>query len=285
MDSSTKREGDRDPPTPSLRPPIFCPLCGSEHRFYIAFAEQVFVIDRLLRMQRGETCSTKAVSLAIPGTPDTLGQHRQDSRAQQPPKAVEIPLTCPHAVLVNVLEYLGPTTRQTNRPSQDKDESPCDAVDPHRADKDPIQDQLLAHNSPSLSEVSLQNLDDSPSLPDPNRPRRASMPPEGDIRRLALRLGRPPPGEPRRTKSLPEDRKDWDDYDQDNEDWDDFASNEAEAGSAPGSRAMDSDELLSAGRENSPTYRERGMAVALAKIDVLIAEKMEKDEKNGKSQE
>lgn len=114
------------------------------------------------------------------------------------------------------------------------------------------------------------------------------MPPEGDIRRLALWLGRPRPSGPRRTASLPDNRKEWDDFDEDSDDLDDFASNEAEAGSAPGSRAMDSHELpkLEVGGGNSPTYEQRGMAVALSKIDVLIAEAMEKDPKyGGKSQE
>lgn len=293
MDSSTKRKGDKcesvkDTPTPSLRPPIFCPLCGSEHRFYNAFAEQVFVIDRLVRMQKSESCSAKIVSVAIPGTPDTLGQARQRSRAQQPSKSAEIPLTCPHAVLVSVMDYLAPPKRPTNQPSQDRDESPRDAAatnpaapDTNAADEDPIQDQLLAHNSPNLSEASLQHLDESPTVPDPNRPRRGSMPPEGDIRRLALWLGRPRPSGPRHTESLPDIRKDWDAYDENNEDWEDFASDEAEAGSAPGSRAVESEELPSVEGLSSPTDERRGMDMALAKFDVMVAEAMEKDPKYG----
>jgi hypothetical protein len=187
--------------------------------------------------------------LVIPGTSRFAVLEHQATQAQQPSQSPELPLTCPHAVLVNVLEFLGSSTRQTDPASLDEVESPrndSDSDRTHPDEEDPmqaqlpaedspglteaslermnklstssdpreehIQAQLLAQNSPNLSEVSLEHLDEFSTFPNQPPQRRDSVPAESNIPRLVLESDTSSPPNRRHTKSLPADRNDWDEY-------------------------------------------------------------------------
>ena len=300
MDSSNKSEADTASPAPSLRPPIFCPLCGSAHRFYTSFAEQAFIIRRLVYLQRGYRCSTEEASLVIPGTSRSAVHQHQASQAQQTSQSRELPLTCPRAVLVNVLEFLGSPTSQTDQASVDGVGNPHNVSDTHQYEEDQIQSQLLAENSPNLCEVSLELLDEFSTFPNQPPHRRDSMSAVGHTPRLVLESAPSPPPNRRYTESLPADRNDWEEY-QERLDWEDFSSNAGRCGSPVESRTIDDDaddvsnvspnrsvtpsvlenrsteppqvpSSVGSTRAASPATVARGMAIALAQIDRMVEE-------------
>jgi hypothetical protein len=218
MNSCTKSKGAMASQSSPRRPPIFCPLCGKPHQFYTLIGEQYFIVDRLLHLHKGQRCCAEATSLTIPGTQSTI--------VQAAPHSPELELTCPRAVLVNVMEYLGSHEHQTHEASTpaEGEGAHIDSYTTRIVDDNAIEAQLIRESQPSPtdSEASTQ-YEHEPStnnsflfglLPGQVQPRRYSMPGEGNtsIQRFLFRRLNSTFPKVRRAESLPGEDSNWGEY-------------------------------------------------------------------------
>lgn len=179
MDPYTNPHGNMGWP---IRPPIFCPLCGSAHQFSNPISEQDFIVGRLRYLQGGARCQTGRVPVTYTNNPNCVGgmpvvytnnlncvvQPHQLTQAQQqlPPSP-----SLPH---LQMLDHVAQFPNYYTRKGYQQAIHVGHGGLPEYYDADPneehqIQSPVYPHNSPTLSEDSTVRLDGDKSNVTPRK--------------------------------------------------------------------------------------------------------------------